>query len=232
MSPAILAMVPCRVAPVLALAALATALRCTPSDPPARHADADAVAPTPRIDLGLMYWALPRYVLGDDHALVFGAVVEDTDPRPADRPDLRGDTIHNATLRVDRVLHQRAPADADPDRPPPRLRPGDLVTTDAADGVRPGDRILVFATAYEGSYAILPRLGTTTSLGIVVSSWSDPIVAASARWLAGTADFRNEADAAPWREYGAAAIDCLLDGVPVGHCDEENTSNFNTSTSF
>jgi hypothetical protein len=191
---------------------------CTPSEPAAGRADAEAVAPTRPLDLGLMYWALPRYILGDDHALVFGAVVEHTEARPAERPELRGETIHHATLQVERVLHQRAPADADPDRPPAPVRSGDLVTTDAAEGVRPGDRVLVFATGYEGSYAILPRLGTTTPLGIVVASWEDPIVGATERWLAGTADLRDEADAAPWRAYGAVAIECVLDGVPVGHC--------------
>lgn len=212
---AILDAVARRVATLVALA-LGSVMGCTPTDAPPGRDDA-GVSERP-LDLGLMYWAPPQYVLGDDHALVFGAVVEHTEARPADRPELRGEMIFLATLRVERVLRQRAPADAASDRPLPRVRRGDLVTTDAAAGVRTGDRVLVFATGYEGSYAILPRLGTPTPLGIVVRSWDDPIVGATQRWLAGTADLREEADAAPWRAYGAVAIECALEGVPVGQC--------------
>jgi hypothetical protein len=196
------------VAWILAIASLATVLCCTPSDP-------SPLGSKPRLALGLMYWAQPRYILGDNHALVFAATVEHTTTRPAEHPEIRGDTIYEARLRVERVLHQHTPPDADPARPPPRLRPGDLATTDGADGVQAGDRLLVFATAYEGGYAIVPRLGTTTSLGIVVDDWSDPIVEATTRWLDGRADLRNEAEAAAWRPYGDVAIDCVLAGVPV-----------------
>jgi hypothetical protein len=202
------------------------ALGCTPTERPAdarpsyveANPGADRAA-APRLDLGLMYWALPQYVLGDTHALVFGAELVSTRQHAAERPELRGPTIFEATLRVERVLHQSAPPDAK-DRVP-MLDPGELVTTDAAEGVAVGDLVLVFATAYEGSYAILPKRDTTTDLGIVVTSWSDPIVAATERWLAGKADFRSEADASAWRPYGEAAVRCMLEGIPVGHCDAD-----------
>jgi hypothetical protein len=71
----------------------------------------------------------------------------------------------------------------------------------------------------QGSYALIPTRGTATDGGIVVKSWSDPIIAATERWLAGKADFRSEADAGAWRPYGEAAVRCMLEGVPVGHCD-------------
>jgi hypothetical protein len=215
---------PPRIQPKTATPRLETAA----APPPTQDSATPPVQPERAVlRLGWMFWALPRFILGDRFALVFMGEVTAAESRPAETPALCGSVVHVAALRVGRVLHQSDPRDAK--SPPPRLRGGELVETDAGAGVVVGDRVLVFAVGYEGSYAIIDKRGTGTPLGIKLTSWSDPIVGATERWLAGTADFRNEADAAPWRPYGEEAIECLLNGIPVGHCgtlppgaDEQN----------
>ena len=192
---------------------LAVAMSCTPSAAPVEHTVAD---PPPTLSLGEMYWAPELYVLGGDYGLVFTAEVTEATSRASDPPHLRGPTIHDATLRVHRVLHQGPVPSAD--GPVPQLSAGDTVITDAAAGLAVGDRVLVFATTYEGGYAIAPARGTTTPMGIALSTFEDPIVTSTARWLSGAPDFPNAEDAVAWRPYSEDALRCLREGVPVSHC--------------
>ncbi len=167
------------------------------------------------MNLGLMYWAPPEYVLGGSSGLVFGAEVETIESRAAEHPELRGPTIVEATLRVDRVLRQIDPPRAD--RPARRLRPDDVVHSDGAEGLAVGDRVLVFASTYDGGYGIVPKRGTRTPIGIIVRTWSDPIVGAVRRWLDDESSW--SADVETWRPYGEGAIECMRQPIPMSHCD-------------
>lgn len=187
---------------------------CTPHEPtPASHSEAE---PRPvAMNLGLLYWAPDEHVLEGSYPLVFGAYVVALETSPAPDPDLRGPTITEATLRLERVIRQIDPPSAK--EPPPRLEPGELVRTDGAEGLALGDRVLVFASDYDGGYGIVPKVGTRTPIGIVVQEWSDPIVGATERWLDGKTDWSTEAEL--WRPYGQAIAECMRESALNAHDD-------------
>lgn len=188
----------------------------TPSVAPApRAADPDGTEPP--FTLGLMYWAPPSYVLGGSYALVVGGEIVEIHAEPAADPEVRGPTITHATIRVEHVFADIPP----PPRPQgtvERYAGQSQVRFDGAEGLAAGERVIVFAEAYDGGYGIVPKRDTGVQVGIRVADWSDPIVPALGRYLAGTADLRRPTDAEPWRRFGEAAIACVLDGVPPGHC--------------
>lgn len=203
-------------------AASTTAPRPSASPPPSDVPTApttreDHPRPDPTFTLGLMYWAPPAYVLGGSHALVVGGEVIEVHEEQAADPQLRGPMIAHATIRVEHVFADVPPVPRE-GSPAQRYVGEPRIRFDGADGLALGDHVIVFAESYDGGYGIVPKRDTGVQVGIRVADWSDPIVAAIRRTLAGTADLRSPADAEPWRRYGEAAIACVLEGVPHGHC--------------
>lgn len=169
-----------------------------------------------------MYWALPTYVLGAEFAAVVAGEVLAVRTETPGNPELRGPgPIHFATLRIERVFRQGPPKRLPKGPPLPSLIGRKRIEVEGADGVAVGDKLVVFIESYDGGYGIVPKRGTETPVGIRVGAWTDPIVPAIERWLAGDADWSKPEEVEPWRPYGEAVIRCIREGTPVSQCGND-----------
>ncbi len=108
------------------------------------------------LDVGLMYWALPRPVgEGEDAILVLEGEVVQLEVRPGEGIAREGDLIHEGLVRVDDVLEDSPPRRRG-DRPPVRYAGERFVRTDALEGVEVGARVLLVIDDYDGGYGIVP----------------------------------------------------------------------------
>ena len=108
------------------------------------------------LNVGLMYWALPRPVgEGEDAILVIEGQVLELEVRPGEGIARQGELVHEGLVRVDEVRKDLPPRPRG-QRPPLRYTGQRLIRTDALEGVAVGDRIVLFIHDYDGGYGIVP----------------------------------------------------------------------------
>jgi hypothetical protein len=137
---------------------------------------APAVAPTPQADAAdiftasVMYWATPRPILCKDWYVVVAGAVTETHPETI--PGLAKERYTMGTLKVERVLLSLP---TEREAAPARFA---YFKSDGFEGLRRGDKVLVFVNEYDGGYGIIEAAGSNCKLGIRVRGWDDPVVKA------------------------------------------------------
>lgn len=122
--------------------------------------------------VGVMYWATPRPVLCKDWHVVLGGTVIETHKETA--PELAKQHFTAGTLKVERVFlslpteREAAPAGFA------------YFKSEGFEGLKRGDKVIVFVNEYDGGYGIVEAAGSNSRLGIKVRSWDDTIVEAVA----------------------------------------------------
>ncbi|HEX8558034.1 MAG TPA: hypothetical protein VF668_08040 [Pyrinomonadaceae bacterium] len=191
------------------------------SVPRERAAPAPSQEPAPRraaaetFSAGHMYWATPQPVLCKDWYVVLGGAVVETHREAM--PGLTKERHTAGTLRVERVFMSLPTKN--------EAAPGAGVAyfkSEAFDGLKRGDKVIVFVNEYDGGYGIVEAAGSNTKLGIKVRSWDDPIVRAvetltrdpqAARFPEGRREvLKDPEQAKAWRPFagkGAAGGGCL-----------------------
>lgn len=163
---------------------------------------------------GVMYWATPLPVLCRDWYVVLGGTVIETHREVI--PELAKQRYTAGTLKVERVFLSL------PTEKEPAPAGFTYFKSDGFEGLRRGDKVIVFVGEYDGGYGIVEAAGSNSKLGIKVRSWDEPIVKAvealtrdpqGAR-LPGdrVEDLRDPARAKVWRPFdgkGAAGRGCL-----------------------
>jgi len=162
--------------------------------------------------VGLMYWAIPTPILCKEWHLVVGGTVLETHEEEGygahPKPFIRG------TLEVEKIFLNRPTRD---DVVSPSLK---RFKADGFDGLRRGDRVIVFANEYDGGYGIIEVPDSNCKIGIKVAGWGDPIVRAVEEMIekensTDNADPRREmlkeaAYAEVWRPYSRKGIAYIL----------------------
>ena len=171
MLPLLLVLVTC--APVRKSPAQATPV-ATQSVPNAAQSAPTAATPqavaSDTFSAGVMYWATPRPVLCKDWYVVIAGTVSETHLKVI--PELAKQRFTEGTLKVERVLlslpteREAAPANFA------------YFKSDGFEGLKCGDKVIVFVNEYDGGYGIIEAAGTNSKLGIKVRSWDDPVVGA------------------------------------------------------
>ena len=161
-----------------------------------------------------MYWAIPTPLLCKEWHLVVGGTVLETHEEKGygahPEPFIRG------TLGVERIFLNLPTRD---DVVSPSLK---RFKADGFDGLRRGDRVIVFANEYDGGYGIIEVPDSNCKIGIKVADWGEPIVRAVEEMIekegsAGNADHRREMlkdakYAEVWRPYSGKGIAYILEG--------------------
>ncbi len=158
---------------------------------------------------GYMFWAPAMPILGRDWLVVAGGTVT----RTWEELDEQIDCVHaRGVLRIEKVYLVRE------DRPEVRKQWGQGRTTlESAgfDGLKPGDKVIVFVSGYDGGCAIHPALESNCRIGIKVGSWKDPIVAA-VRAACGSKDIREvlkqKKHLEAWRFFDRSGAEAALRG--------------------
>ncbi|HEV2864848.1 MAG TPA: hypothetical protein VGX48_27895 [Pyrinomonadaceae bacterium] len=134
-------------------------------------------SPSPRaapetFSVGVMYWATPRPVLCKDWYVVLGGTVVETHREEA--PELARQHFAAGTLKVERVF-MSLPTERE-------AAPEGFAyfKSEGFDGLRRGDKVIVFVNEYDGGYGLVEAAGSNSKLGIKVRSWDEPIVEAVA----------------------------------------------------
>ena len=159
------------------------------------------------LSAGLMYWAPPRTLLHYDWTVVAGGTVAATcGPEPRDFRKLTGCLVK--TERVFRI-DAREPATQR------WTRDKQYVDCHGAQGLKAGDKVIFFLNEYDGTLAICPVDGSNCNIGIKVSGWDDPAVAAvealckSKDWKRALQDKKVQAI---WRRFDDIGVDAILQG--------------------
>jgi hypothetical protein len=185
---------------------------------PRQDLQPSATSPTRRVynermHVSHMYWAIPQPILCKDWYLVVGGTVLEThkeeghDAHP--RPYVGG------TMTVERIflnLPTRNYAVS------PNLK---IFMSNAFDGLKRGDKVIVFVNEYDGGYGIISVLDSNCGIGIKVKSWDEPIVGAIEAMIRGGGGGKNidarkemlkDANTVKvWRRYSSRGIAYLLE---------------------
>ena len=160
-----------------------------------------------------MYWAIPTPILCKEWRLVVGGTVLETHEE-------KGYGAHpksfiSGTLEVERVFLNLPTRD---DVVSPSLK---LFKAQGFDGLRRGDRVIVFVNEYDGGYGLIAVPDSNCKIGIKVADWGEPIVHAVEEMIKkedskNNADLRREmlkeaAYAEVWRPYSSKGIAYILE---------------------
>lgn len=141
----------------------------TNTAPPATTTTPQVVA-SDTFSAGVMYWATPLPVLCKDWYVVIAGTVLEIHQEVV--PELAKQRYTAGTLKVDRVLLS-LPTEKE-------AAPLNFVyfKSDGFEGLKRGDKVIVFVNEYDGGYGIIEAAGSNSKLGIKVRNWDDPIVRA------------------------------------------------------
>jgi hypothetical protein len=162
---------------------------------------------------GYLYWATPTPILAREWRLVLGGTVVETHPDTAHYGDHKK-TFAAGTLRVEKIF-LNLPTENYIVSPNVKRFKSDLF-----DGLKPGDKVIVFAVEYDGGYGLIEVPDSNCKIGIKVDRWSDSIVGAVERMIERTpeGDWKSIAEmlgdpayAEIWRPYSPRGIDHLLE---------------------
>lgn len=117
-----------------------------------------------------LYWAHPQFLTANDWQMVFaGTVVKVKSEK--DRISDFTRRFKTGEIKVERIFLDLPESEG--------AKPGDIYGSEGFDGLKRGDKVIVFIKAfYEEQFVRVDVADTNTRLGIKVKSWDDPIVAA------------------------------------------------------
>ena len=129
------------------------------AEPPAK--------PGPTFSAQFLYWAPAKPILCQEwYVVLSGTVLEAHDE---DLGELRGHGTAG-TMSIERIfLNVPSKKESVPGG-------AKVFASDLFDGLRTGDKVLVFISEYDGGYGILGAHGSNTRQGIKLDSWDHPIV--------------------------------------------------------
>jgi len=114
-----------------------------------------------------LYWAPAKPILCQEWYVVLSGTVLET--HEEDFGELRGHGTAG-TMNIERIFlnvpsdHESLPAGAK------------VFASDLFDELKPGDKVLVFVSEYDGGYGILEAHGSNIRQGIRLDSWDHPVV--------------------------------------------------------
>jgi hypothetical protein len=199
---------------ILALAMASAVLLnpgCAQPPPPASTTKSPAQANT--FHTGLMYWAGPRGILDRDWYLVVAGTVVQTEAKSD--PNSTMPAWVDGRLKVERILFVAPQAVS--------VVPTNLeyFESEGFDGLKPGDKVIVFVNQYDTSDGIIPMLGSNCRIGIKVDDWKDPIVSLvqeTAPYLNGESlsqlrkYLQVKDHAQQWHRFDKEVVDAILSG--------------------
>jgi hypothetical protein len=179
----------------------------SPASTPARVFDEEA-------DVGLMYWATPMPILCKDWYLVVGGTVLETHEEAGH--GAHPDPFISGTLAVERIFLNLPTRNYAVSQGLKRFK------AEGFDGLRRGDKVIVFANEYDGGYGIIAVPDSNCKIGIKVAGWDEPIVGAVEEMIRRERSENNGAIRAEmlkdaryaeiWRPYSSKGIAYLLEG--------------------
>ena len=177
-------------------------------------------APTPvhvfdeEAHVGLMYWATPTPILCQDWHLVVGGTVLETHEEAG--YGAHPEPFISGTLTVERIFLNLPTRNYAVSQSLKRFK------ADGFDGLRRGDKVIVFANEYDGGYGIIAVPDSNCKIGIKVADWGEPIVGAVEEMIRNERASNNEdvraemlkdaRYAGVWRPYSSKGIAYILEG--------------------
>lgn len=153
------------------------------------------------IDIGLMYWCEFPLLIDGDWRFVVGGTVLNVRAQPENEDT--GYAEVTGVVRIERVFLHRP-------TPHRQYTNQSRVTCGGFDGLKPGDKVILFAHEYEDHFGIPKVSGSNCRVGIKVSDWNEPIVGAIEKWIIAGDDawdlLDDPAYEATWKPYAAEGI--------------------------
>jgi hypothetical protein len=158
---------------------------------------------------GYMYWAPPRPLLMCDALMVVGGTVVGTWREGTGKTPASG---VGGLMHVERTFLLREGRGM----PAGGWCPGmTYLQSEGFDGLKRGDKLIVFLNSYDDGAAIRPVLGSNCPVGIKLKDWNDPIVPA-VKAVCGSSDVKkvlaDEKHRAAWRRFDPVGVESILTG--------------------
>ena len=134
---------------------------------PEAVAETASAKPAPEFSAQFLYWAPAKPVLCQEWYVVLSGTVLET--HEEDLGELRGHGT-SGTMSIERIFLNV------PSRKESVPSGAKVFASDLFDGLKAGDKVLVFVSEYDGGYGILEAHGSNIRQGIRLDSWDHPVV--------------------------------------------------------
>lgn len=161
--------------------------------------------------VGYMYWARSPLLLKDWSVVLSGTVSE------IYRHQLKGDQINPegtmaGVVKIHEIYSRRSTQKVD------FQNASFFKSSGGFDGLKKGDKIIVFIDSYDGGYGVVPVSDTHCHLGLKITGFDDPVIDATKMWLSKKGDFFeqgklavDEKFAKVWRKYDKVGLEAFLE---------------------